>query len=98
MQPAELHGLVAALVDSQEDSGPRLGAAAKQQLIPESLRAGPDWTRNIRIPHNNMMPNPVSGRQYLALPECKFSFLICHGSVKGMQCLHALRVLPQILA
>ena len=39
LQPAELQGLIAALLDSEEDPGPLLRAAAKQQLVPEALRA-----------------------------------------------------------
>lgn len=39
LQPAELQGLIAALLDSEEDPGPLLCAAAKQQLVPEALRA-----------------------------------------------------------
>lgn len=68
LQPAELHGLIAAFVDSEEDPGPLLRAAAKQQLVPERLRAAPDWTKNVWIVHNIMVP---SHKQSFQLADSK---------------------------
>lgn len=73
LQPAELHGLIAALVDSEEDPGPLLRAAAKQQLVPESLRAAPDWSKNVRIVHNIMVP---PDKQSFELPESKLTLRV----------------------
>ena len=95
MQTAELHSMIAALVDSEEDPGTLLCAAAKEQLVPEALRAAPDWTKSVRILHNIMMPNPGSGSQYLTLPECKLRLRV-HQFVKGMQRLCAIRMQAQI--
>lgn len=71
LQPAELHGLIAALVDSEEGPGPLLRAAAKQQLVPETLWAPPDWTKNVRIVHNITVVPPH--KQSFQLPESKLT-------------------------
>ena len=50
LHPAELHVLLTVLLDDEEDPGPLLRAAAcaaKQQLLPDDLRAAPDWTKNV---------------------------------------------------
>ena len=53
LQPAELQGAFAALVDSKQ--GQHILAAAQQQLVPEILQ-----TRNVRIVHNVMMQVQVN--------------------------------------
>ena len=84
LQPAELQSLqsltlLAVLVESEEDPGPLLRAAVKQQLVPEALRIPPDLTN---IVHNIMLPDPktdpwvlskAGGRCY-AIPESKLTF------------------------
>ena len=84
LQPAELQGLIAALVDSEEDPGPLLRAAAKQQLVPEALRAAPDWTKNVRFVHNIMMPDSALGcKNCFELPQCKLKLRVYHKREKG---------------
>ena len=92
LQPAELQGLFAALVDSEEDPGELLRAAAKQQLVPEALRTAPDWTRNVRIVHSIMLPLPSPGVQELTLSECKLKLFAKRVTTKGRQCLCPLYV------
>lgn len=72
LQPAELQALFAALVDSEEDPGLLLRAAAKQLLVPEALRTAPDWTKRVRIVHNIMLPDPGAEFpvQHIELPMC----------------------------
>ena len=83
LQRAELHCLIAALVDSEEDPGELL-RAAKLQLVPKALRTAPDWSKNIRIVHKVMMPDPGSFQiHYIALPECELKLGVQRRSVKG---------------
>ncbi|KAL3159324.1 hypothetical protein ABBQ32_011276 [Trebouxia sp. C0010 RCD-2024] len=84
LQPAELRGLMAALVESEEDPGPLLRAAVKQQLIPEGLRDAPDWTKNIRIVDNIMVGRD---RRSIHLPECDLQLLIDFDTVQGRRLL-----------
>lgn len=81
---------MAALVESEEEPGPLLRAAVKQQLIPEALRDAPDWTRNIRIVDNIMVPSSDRDNQSIPLPECNLQLFIDCDTVQGeavTQCL-----------
>lgn len=75
LQLAELHSLLAVLVDREEDSGPLLRAAVQQQLKPEALRPSPDWTKCIRFT-DIMLPSPESRIQWIALPHCRLRLSI----------------------
>lgn len=86
LQPAELQTLLAELVESEEDPGPLLRAAVKQQLVHVVRRPPPDSTKNVRIMHNIMLPNPDpwgppdAGIQCYAIPESKFKLQVeCTG-------------------
>ncbi|KAL3151452.1 hypothetical protein ABBQ38_012458 [Trebouxia sp. C0009 RCD-2024] len=82
LQPAELQTLLAELVESEEDPGPLLRAAVKQQLVHVVRRPPPDSTKNVRIMHNIMLPNPDpwgppdAGIQCYAIPESKFKLQV----------------------
>ena len=70
------------LVESEEDPGPLLHAAVKQQLVPEALRTPPDSTKTVHIVHNIMLPDPKTDPRVLskadgqcyAIPESKLTF------------------------
>ena len=80
LQPAELQGLFAALVN-RKTSGQLMIAAAQQQLVPEVLRTSVDWTRNVWIVHNIMMPSPGQTFSFV-LRECGLE-LIVRNKVNG---------------
>lgn len=82
MQPAELHALIAALVQSEEDPGPLLRAAIKLQLVHEALRTPPDWTKNVQSV-DIMMPSSESDKQHIALPECNLDLSFANKAVQG---------------
>ena len=75
LQLAELQGLFALLVNSKEAPGQLLVAAAQQQLVPNDLRTAVDWTKNIRILHNIMVPSPGQTCKF-ALPKCKLTLTV----------------------
>ena len=83
LQPAELQGLFAALVDSKKQPGQLLHAAAQQQLVPEVLQTAVDWSKNVRIVHNIMLPDPGSRFLSIALRECKLKLTVEHRLKEG---------------
>ena len=96
LQPAELQGLFAALVDSTKAPGQLLLAAAQQQLVPEALRTAVDWTRNVRIVHNIMMPTAGQVCSY-ALPECRLPLIVQRNkNGKAAFLSSSLSTLPQV--
>ena len=75
LQPAELTVLVSALLNSEEDPGQLLHAAAKQRQVPKALRQ-PSWSKNVRMIHKILLPAPDSRDQYFALPECNLALCV----------------------
>lgn len=81
LQPAELAALITALLNSEEDPGQLLRAAAKQQQVPKALREASGWSKNIRITHKILLPAPGSRDQYYTLPQCKLRLCVGRRSI-----------------